>query len=650
MDDKQIEMSLKELLDFAPHALESTYAFMKSWESVDNSLSNENTKELIKSIVKDEYATDEKAAEIIDRLKNENQLLSNTLDLIKEQKILMILDIFEQACKTDYRTVKRLIREGERGNTTSERRKEIADKINNDRTLYLMTRFISVEGETARKFIRLDDLIFNDVTVQKYGIDVDFGGLYKLSDFSIIVQILTETKITDALETFCERWKDTENCIFSFNEDGFLIITKKEKKIYQTKNRLNKIRQEKGVNVTSVPKTISDTTFKGFRGAFKWYRPQIGKKPNYAGLLPLNDDLRIEDGRLFLKENGLDMTENYSMHLSNGDYDSYIISANHDLRLIGAAVSVFVQARNHAGSIPERLTVDVSEFTKSIYSETERHDQNVNIIKRMRDVQLSTMGVFRTTRKNEIGAVKTYHAYFPVIVFLGMDEETATLSFSMPYCEELIKRMEPAQLEEAKKQKENLKRTKKTVEELQKELPLFHDWILSELDNQKDKKAVAIVKELVQVIATCGYKTRAYSNGTVRNEYKVKYKNKNNTELLYPHISVSDLIERVPELKKSLELTENADTQTRRKETKRNYKILNSVFTHTWEYMKEYTLVEQKYPDIKYPGVNIHNVEDLVNEEREKWIPTTKTKDNLMIEFFLLTDEERAEKKKRKKG
>ncbi len=543
----------------------------------------------------------------------------------------------------------KLIIEATRDNTTKERREEIESTIKGDEKLNLS---MFVRGLTRFSFEKIasltNELEQNETYLKITGskplksLEKENTGLYALG--------VSTRQTIDILAEYENLLKEYINSYtYRLEEYGFKFI-----KNYTTDRELQQIRETNGTTITDIPEFSLDTTLQGYAGALRPYRPTTNKaekkKPNLAGLLPIGeyatehgllDVTTIENGRLFdVSKN--DITRDFSVNLSRGKLQGTIRGAIYDYELITIGLSILRALLENGEEInPERvITVDQKTLISRLYGEKNKYhlEKAGEIAQRIRAVDAGTMGVIRTIRPGG----KEFYAYYPVIVFTGLDEEQQTLSFMLPYHNQLLKRLEVDKKLIAEHNKEfnnehkNSKRTQKKEEDPEK-IALFHDYNLPSLSYARNPIAAAIVKEITQLIARSGYQ-EMNAKGVKWTTYKVDRTKPKHPRDIIPRLGVDELIYRIPELEKRI------------KESKNATRYLNELFSCVWEYLKERTTVKEKYPAIKFPGWNMDEVKDLKNEDRKKWIPTKRSiKSGHIFYFEILTKEEQLKKQSEKK-
>lgn len=514
-------------------------------------------------------------------------------------------------------------------NTKKERREEIERLIKEDEALNIL---MYVRGFTRFLFERIvkltEELEQNETYLKITGSKpVELSERDGIDLYALGVSTHQTMDILKEYENHLKRYIHS----YTYRIDKYRT---KFIKTYTTTKNLDQIREEDGITITDVPEKLLDTTLDGYTGALRAYRPttnKTGNKPNLAGLIPIGN-FSVENGRL-LDVDRNDITYDFSFRLSRGELKAAIRGKTYDAELITVGLSILRAIYQDGEEInPEMvITVDQKELISRLYGEHNKYHLELSgaIAQRMRTVDAGTMGVIRTIRQG-----KEYHAYYPVIVFMGLDEEHQTLSFSLPYFWQLLKRIETDKRLIAERNGEyNKKHKRKVKEEDPEKIAVFHDLNKPELNYQRSPIAVAIVKEITQLIARVGYQNMDVK-GVKWTKYKVNRDKKNRPHDVIPHIGIDELINRVPELEKKL------------KESKNATRYLKELFSYVWEYLKAYTTVTEKYPAIKFPGWNLEGLKDLEDEEYQKWIPTkTSIKKGHVFEFKLLTKEEQLEKK-----
>ena len=618
--DELINQSLRDLAKTAPpETIDVLKTYSRLWEEFHREAQAAPLKELIRMVLteenEEEPVSDETVEEAEKAFKSESSPAKLLTEQAQEGGILEIDRLFRSDfLMEEISAFVKLVEEATDKGTTEERRKEIEEQIKADERLTILAQAEFTGAEAFYRGLKLDTELEDNEVIKKYNLNIE-SDLLKLLAFNV-----TGQEPRNPLKEYCERLENIrKNYTFTFENNLLTIVPKRTQ---PTKKEIDQIRKERGLNISQVPDIIPDVTLNGFTGALRPYRPEISGKPNNAGLLPISHQIRIDNGQLYIKDTEKNITEQVSQDLKNGKMEALIFNANYDIGLIETGLSIFNNEYKEHGIIPERIHVDINEFRAALYGKNERHERSLDLIQRIQWAQIGMSGIFRT-EKIINGAAKEFYAFYPVIQYVGLDEETRTITFSMPYCEQLLERSGIERQRLAKNRKDRNKRLTKTEEEIAEEIPLFHYLNMAELNRQRNKKAVAIVKELTQLIVRAGYKQET---GWI--EYKIDRTNRNRKAPIIPHISVIELIDRVPELKQTLETAKNPTSELKR------------TFKNVWEYMAKFTKLKEVWPAIIFPGCNMTNINGMNNEQLAKWIPTGKTKDTLVFKFELLSKEE----------
>ena len=202
------------------------------------------------------------------------------------------------------------------------------------------------------------------------------------------------------------------------------------------------------------------------------------------------------------------------------------------------------------------------------------HKSDVSNLMRKTQTFHDVIGILDTQKNG-----KRYKKYFPVLLFMGYDESTNLIRFSSPYLNHIIETIYNASLS---RDKHGSLRKYKSSRQITN--PSHSYLVKPSIAKERNKAAVENVFIIVRVIEQAG----------------------NNT----PHIKASTLIERNEALKTRLEQDKHTST------------LLKSVFTKTWELLRDQTRLLEVYSEIVLP-----NPEDAQN------IPTASTLKEITFTF-----------------
>ena len=498
-----------------------------------------------------------------------------------------------------------LLKESNEDTTPEERRKEIEDVITGNEKNNVLMYVGLLDQLNSKEKAAIEKQITENETFKKIA-----GGAGPNLNIDLCALNAADLDNIDILEEYENRLNECIND-FTIRRAGGSFFYVPRKREYMTAGKLEQIRGESGLQVATVPDVLPEPTLPGYTRAIKPWQNMTGRTENKAGLAQKLHDLVVTDTGKILNPKGRDVTRQYLEMVKRGDIQTEI----KDPALVQTAFAIAQRIHEETGTVPDVITVKEEELTKALYHKDERHSRALEIAKRIID-ESQTIGLLPT------GAI----AALPYITFQGYWAETKTIAFSVPYAKELLKHMD-ADKEQIEAVNKEYNQTHRNRYKRPEEIPAFHYLIKSTLNQARNQPAAAIVREIVQVIERSGYR-EIEQHGRHWTGYKINRDNRNQPAPIIPHISVSELIKRVPELERALENSKNQSAEIKR------------IFTYTWLYMNEHTKITEKYQAIILPGHNMPGVNEMNNEQRALWIPKKKTLKTLVFEFRLLPKDE----------
>ena len=296
-----------------------------------------------------------------------------------------------------------------------------------------------------------------------------------------------------------------------------------------------------------------------------------------AYLYPLatTDGLRFDGKNLFFK--GLPTSEatlkeiNRGKEVSIDDIDLPLLRMFYSIIL-----SDFEANSKKLGVVNETVTVYVPDLAAILGKGRNISKNDINgIIDKTSSFQ-TIYGILKDPKRpNGIGTA------VPLLVWLGYDETTNTITFASPYMTELIKRIYNVSIRKDKKGQAKLKKNGEP-----QRLPSHSYLVKTEIVKERNKRAAEIVIIVVTMIEQAGNHV--------------------------PHIMARTILERVPQLQNAISKTKNISDKNR---------MLKRAFTKAWELLETHTTLREKYPTIILP-----------DPKNPKNIPTMATLD-MVFEF-----------------
>lgn len=205
------------------------------------------------------------------------------------------------------------------------------------------------------------------------------------------------------------------------------------------------------------------------------------------------------------------------------------------------------------------VRIYLPDLIAKIYGKKQSSYASEELVRRLKRFE-SVTGIIEKTVNGE-----TVHAPYPCLCIRYYDKNENTLVFESPYMAEIYSILFYDNMKHAKDKKAIKKR-----EDAFRALPNYTSLIDAHLYGQTNKKAIALVQEIVLLIVHAGPRH-------------------GNT----PNISVERLISRVPEI---WEYIDDRSVPTRNKT-----KVLKRTFAATWEYLKKYTRLTEEYKTVTIP-------------------------------------------------
>ena len=156
---------------------------------------------------------------------------------------------------------------------------------------------------------------------------------------------------------------------------------------------------------------------------------------------------------------------------------------------------------------------------------------------------------------------------YPLLVFMYLKNSNETIGLCSPYLNAVVRKMiEPRYKLNPITKKPVLGKNEEPIM-----LPVHSYMIKSSITSARNKRAVEIVSVVVRLIEQAGPK------GGARHT---------------PHINAASLVYQCPELFEALSNSKNANNQNI---------VLRRAFSRAWEYLGEYTYLQDNYKNIQFP-------------------------------------------------
>lgn len=320
------------------------------------------------------------------------------------------------------------------------------------------------------------------------------------------------------------------------------FINDKDKRIYRTRTR-----EEKADAKTDMPKGLANITLKPYQYGISWHEEGSA----YLQQLYSTDGLKFKNGKLYFDD--ARMREVSEVELQNMKTKEGIASI--DLTFLRAIYSVILHRfiGNDYKLSKEVLSYNISDIAEYTGGQANLNKRDTeNLIAKLQSYH-NIIGVLHQG-KNVPGVPSRY----PVLIFAGYNNDTKEIRFHSPYMSYVIETVYKASVVKDRKgvaKKDNKGKLLTTA------AYTFNE--KGSLAKARNKTAAANVEIIVRLIAQCG-----------DNE---------------PHIKVRTLIER------------NELFSQRLASDKNPTKYLERVFVNTWEYLRKYTDLRDKYKNIQLP-------------------------------------------------
>lgn len=356
------------------------------------------------------------------------------------------------------------------------------------------------------------------------------------SAIELLTAFYENEETRDLLETITElkRFAGTEDELRALVED---FKNRREQRVgYRTAAKAGQV-------VKNYPTAVAAVTLSNYDNAISLY--ENGNA--YLAPLPGTDGLKFEDGKMYFEGSLAPISEAQLQNMKTKESISTI-----DLPLLRSFYSILLaetQKNQKKLDIVSLYVPDLAAYLGKPRNLNEERIQSIIV-----DVQKF---------HNIVGLIKTPwgDSIFPVLNFEGYDKETNTISFSSPYMNYLINKLQELTVRKDSKGKPKLKKNNEPLR-----LPSHSYAIKSDIVKERNKNAVENVFIIVTTIEQAG----------------------NNT----PHLAASTIVERNPQLKQALESSANP-TQ-----------LLSRCFKKTWELLRSKTYLEDMYKDIELPNPN----------------------------------------------
>lgn len=305
-------------------------------------------------------------------------------------------------------------------------------------------------------------------------------------------------------------------------------------------------------NITKLPERMAIITVEGWEHALDF----IPKGSAYLKNTLPNESLKFSDGKLYF--NGNPATE---ARLKDMFTDENIEKI--DLPLLSTFYSIILNEFNnnitHGAKLSPIIEIYVPDFAEAIGKGRNVNANDIQSIIDKATMFQTVVGIKKTERGEDI---------LPVLTFEGYYSETNTFKVSSPYIINIILSAYKAAVRRNKKG-EALRKKDETPQ-----LTAWNSFLIkSSIATEKNKAAVANVETIIRLIEQAG------SPNTRKGE-KTKTAN----------ISVGELINRNPLLKKQLETADSSN--------KKNI-VLSRNFKKTFELLHTQTYLFEIYKEVK---------------------------------------------------
>lgn len=294
--------------------------------------------------------------------------------------------------------------------------------------------------------------------------------------------------------------------------------------------------------------------------------------PEFAKCLIING----HDARLYYHQGNQEYldVENSGMDLDKYYDMSIAAAAKLDLMLLRALYSVILlelqkelttleamqTALNDPQYIIHSIRIYIPELMKKLgYATARSKATETAILSKIRAFS-NVLGVTKTKNSEDL----TYKRYTLVMIIMDEDEASNTVLLSSPYINQLIMRVMLASVKKDRNKRPMLK--KNGAPQMH---PAYSSLVRMSIGNEKNKRAIEIVCEIVKLIEQCGS-----GHGT-------------------PNIKIITLIQKCPDLKIVID---NPDVSTANKNN-----TLRRTFKKVWELLETKTRLKEAYNDIQFP-------------------------------------------------
>ena len=323
-----------------------------------------------------------------------------------------------------------------------------------------------------------------------------------------------------------------------------------------SKPKINRTKTKSKADELEYPNNLAVPTISKYQ-----YAMSVLPKGNAYIQADINmSSLKCKNGKLFFADSSGVMQRISEVELQNFKTKERVEIDKLSLPLLRAYYSVLLH--NYSSAIatktplPKVVKLYVPDLLEYIglkrNSDRKTIDSIINQMSAFHNV-IGVMHVFRNGNPDK--------SYFPVLNFEGYNVKTNTMEISSPYLFHIIETIYKASIIIDKKtQKPKLKKNGEIMT-----IPSHSYLIKSDISSEKNLAAIENVFIIVTIIEQAG----------------------NNV----PHIKVSSLIERNPQLQQRLEKTDKAHKS----------RLLQRVFKRTWELLREQTRLMEIYKNIKLP-------------------------------------------------
>ena len=324
--------------------------------------------------------------------------------------------------------------------------------------------------------------------------------------------------------------------------DPYGTVEMQQSSKYRTKNVTR-------VDDYDIPDRLPIPTMHGYQYATSLY------DQGNAYLIPLvnTDGLSFNNGKLFFEGRIQALTEMEVQNLRTKEKIEEMDTGY--LRSFYAYILGLYQTKNNQ-QIDQIYDLPAAALAMLVHKTGNMNERTIRELRDIIGYYHNMVGVLYETVNGKKRA-----SYYPVLNFEGYDAKNTHFYFSSPYMNKVIQTILGGSIIRNKNGEPQLKNNGEP-----KRLPTHSYLIKSSLQSQRNSAAADNVQIIVTLIEQAGDNT--------------------------PNIKASTIIERNPQLKARLDVSQN------------KRRLLERVFKKTWELLREHTTLQETYIDIELPDPN----------------------------------------------